>query len=464
MKPLALSSSISVAGISKLPADVISLILTFLPIKESVRTSILSKQWRHLWRSVPQLVFDEHFAAIHADAELNESSEVMLIIIYQALLVHEGPINKFELAIPGMKCCPQFDQLINSLSAKSVKELFLRIDSYALLPSSLFSHTSLPSSLFSVPNLNSLKLHGFFFEEPTWSVGFSKLTLLELKDVLLPTSFFNDFLPKCPILEELRVFDCSVDQDPVFVTSSVKVLLFHSYRWTIRFVYTPHLSVLSVVEPSREYFYYDNPTCKSDIVSQFGSLPALEQLNLGVQFLTSLSEGYVPYHLPASLHNLKVLEIPRILLGRLNEARVLACLIMSSPNLLKLTIRVGSFFCRNHDEDDYYRRSDDSYGLQELLEESEDQVGVCCLERLEEFNIKNSSGAQLELDLVRFVLAAAPELKRLSIKPKRDLSSGTMLRFLADVTLCKRISMEAEVEYALTNIDEGLNTLDLDHQ
>ncbi|CAN1186275.1 hypothetical protein LINPERHAP2_LOCUS38042 [Linum perenne] len=100
----------------------------------------------------------------------------------------------------------------------------------------------------------------------------------------------------------------------------------------------------------------------------------------------------------------------------------------------------------------------------ELLEESEDQVGVCCLERLEEFNIKNSSGAQLELDLVRFVLAAAPELKRLSIKPKRDLSSGTMLRFLADVTLCKRISMEAEVEYALTNIDEGLNTLDLDHQ
>ncbi|CAN1332851.1 F-box/FBD/LRR-repeat protein At1g13570 [Linum perenne] len=393
MKPLALSSSISVAGISKLPADVISLILTFLPIKESVRTSILSKQWRHLWRSVPQLVFDEHFAAIH---ELNESSEVMLIIIYQALLVHEGPINKFELAIPGMKCCPQFDQLINSLSAKSVKELFLRIDSYALLP----------SSLFSVPDLNSLKLQGFIFEEPIWSVGFSKLTLLELKHVKLHNGFLQNFLPKCPLLEELRVLQCEITEErPVFVTSSVKVLLFHSYPGEIRFEYTSLLSVLSVLPPCDG---------KSDIVSQFGSLPALEQLNLGVQFLTSLSEGYVPYHLPASLHNLKVLEIPRILLGRLNEARVLACLIMSSPNLLKLTIR-----------------------------------------RLEEFTIGNSRGTQVELDLVRFVLATAPVLKRVFINPKKGLSSEIVTKFLVEVTQYERISRYARVNYALVKLDEA---------
>ncbi|CAN1332850.1 F-box/FBD/LRR-repeat protein At1g13570 [Linum perenne] len=426
MKPLALSSSISVAGISKLPADVISLILTFLPIKESVRTSILSKQWRHLWRSVPQLVFDEHFADYDSESKIMNSINKAMLKVYQALLLHDGPLNKFELAIPEMYCCPQLYQLILYLSTISVKELCLRF----------VQHTSLPSSLFSVPNLNSLKLHGFFFEEPTWSVGFSKLTLLELKDVLLPTSFFNDFLPKCPILEELRVFDCSVDQDPVFVTSSVKVLLFHSYRWTIRFVYTPHLSVLSVVEPSR----------KSDIVSQFGSLPALEQLNLGVQFLTSLSEGYVPYHLPASLHNLKVLEIPRILLGRLNEARVLACLIMSSPNLLKLTIRVGSFFCRNI--------SESPGGLQRLLEQ-EEHIRVCCLQRLEEFTIGNSRGTQVELDLVRFVLATAPVLKRVFINPKKGLSSEIVTKFLVEVTQYERISRYARVNYALVKLDEA---------
>ncbi|CAN1186277.1 F-box/FBD/LRR-repeat protein At1g13570 [Linum perenne] len=449
-QPLGFSSSVSIPSFGKLPADVISLILTFLPIKEAVKTSILSKQWRHLWRSIPQLVFDGNFATIEAPrsnsaSKINSVNKAMLKV-YQALLLHDGPLNKFELSIPEMYRCPQLYQLLLYLSTISVKELCLRFVQY----------TSLPSSLFSVPNLNSLKLHGFIFKEPTWSVGFSKLTLLELKDVFLHTGFFNDFLPKCPILEELRVLDCNVDKDPVFVTSSVKVLLFHSCLWTIRFVNTSHLSVLSVVESSREYFhddrdyrYYDfHPTCKSDIVSQFGSLRALKQLNLGVQFLTSLSEADVPYHLPASLHNLKVLEIPRILLGRLNEARVLACLIMSSPNLLKLTIR------HDNEYNGRYRSSNDPGGLQTLLE-PEEHIRVCCLQRLEEFTIGNSRGTQVELDLVRFVLATAPVLKRVFINPKKGLSSEIVTKFLVEVTQYERISRYAKVNYALVKLDEA---------
>ncbi|CAN1191428.1 F-box/FBD/LRR-repeat protein At1g13570, partial [Linum perenne] len=213
----------------KLPTNVISLILTFLPIKEAVKTSILSKQWRHRWQSIPQLVFDGNFATIdyssNSESEMNSVNKAMLKV-YQALLLHDGPLNKFELSIPEMYGCPQLDQLILYLSTKSVKELCLRI---GLL-------TQLPSSLFCVPNLNSMKLQGFIFKEPTWSVGFSKLTLLELKDVFLPTNFFNNLLPKCPLLQKLRVFDCNVNKDPMFVTSSVKVLLFHSCLWIIRFV------------------------------------------------------------------------------------------------------------------------------------------------------------------------------------------------------------------------------------
>ncbi|CAN1833826.1 F-box/FBD/LRR-repeat protein At1g13570 [Linum perenne] len=271
------SSSVSIAIFGKLPADVISLVLTFLPIKEAVKTSILSKQWRHRWRSIPQLVFDGNFATI----ESRRSNSEYMNSVNKAMLLHNGHLNKFELAIPEMYNCPQLDQLLLYLSTKSVKELCLRI---GLL-------TQLPSSLFSVPNLNTLKLQGFTFKEPTWSVGFSKLTLLEFKDVLLPTDFFNNFLPKCPILEELRVFDCNVDKDPVFVTSSVKVLLFQSCLWTIRFVNTSRLSVLSVVEssryPSDDHCYYDFfETNLRDMRALFGSLPALKQLNLGVQFLT----------------------------------------------------------------------------------------------------------------------------------------------------------------------------------
>ncbi|CAN1332840.1 F-box/FBD/LRR-repeat protein At1g13570 [Linum perenne] len=460
-----------------------------------------------------------------------------------------------------MKCCPQFDQLINSLSAKSVKELFLRIDSYALLP----------SSLFSVPDLNSLKLQGFIFEEPIWSVGFSKLTLLELKHVKLHNGFLQNFLPKCPLLEELRVLQCEITEErPVFVTSSVKVLLFHSYPGEIRFEYTSLLSVLSVLPPcDGKYCVYSDLSgpLKLDIVALFDSLPALEQLNLGVEFLLLLSEGHVPHQLPALLQNLKVLEIPSLVLSSWKEARVVACLITSSPNLLKLTIGLHGFFFEEPtwsvgfskltllelkdvllptsffndflpkcpileelrvfdcsvDQDPvfvtssvkvllfhsyrwtirfvytphlsvlsvvepsreyFYYDSDYLYydfhptcksdivsqfgslpaleqlnlGVQfltELLEESEDQVGVCCLERLEEFTIGNSRGTQVELDLVRFVLATAPVLKRVFINPKKGLSSEIVTKFLVEVTQYERISRYAKVNYALVKLDEA---------
>ncbi|CAI0458644.1 unnamed protein product [Linum tenue] len=127
------------------------------------------------------------------------------------------------------------------------------------------------------------------------------------------------------------------------------------------------------------------------MVRLFESLPALQHLNLGVELLLSLAAApHLPCQLPTSLRNLKFLEIPRLLLDRLPQAQVLVCLIMSSPNLETLTIRVIA-------------------NLVELLE-AEDHPGVCRLQHLKELNIRDSRGTQVELDLVRFVLATAPLL------------------------------------------------------
>ncbi|KAI9118763.1 hypothetical protein K1719_010208 [Acacia pycnantha] len=46
---------------SELPEKVLSHILSFLPTKEAVRTSVLSKRWEYIWTSIPKLRFHHHF-------------------------------------------------------------------------------------------------------------------------------------------------------------------------------------------------------------------------------------------------------------------------------------------------------------------------------------------------------------------------------------------------------------------
>ncbi|CAN1848524.1 F-box/FBD/LRR-repeat protein At1g13570 [Linum perenne] len=215
----------------------------FLPIKEAARISVLSTKWRYQWRSILHLVFDPDFATFPKGYTCNpdEKNKVMLQI-YQDLLVHQRPIHRFELAIPGMDCYPQTDQLVPYLSTKSVKELTI----YS--PEGHFSK-ALPSSIFFILNLNSLKLQRYkFIVPPRSSFVFSKLTLLELKEVDLPDNydFFGALLPRCPLLEVLRVLDCNIFIDPLFESASLKALFFHSSFTTICIKNTPCLSVLSV--------------------------------------------------------------------------------------------------------------------------------------------------------------------------------------------------------------------------
>ncbi|CAI0458646.1 unnamed protein product [Linum tenue] len=268
-----------------LPAEVIGRLLTFLPVKEAARTSLLSREWRHRWRSIPQLVFDGSFAPAPEKGDCSPDDGKFLMHIYEALLLHEGPITKFELAIPGLgRCPPKLDLLMLYLSSKGVQELTL-----------LFSGTGrcgqLHSALFSAIHLKRLTLQRCRFTPPSGFEGFPKLTHLQLANLWLPLDFFEHVLPKFPLLEELRVLPrCYGYKELAFVAPSLKVLLFHSTLWKLCFKHTPVLSVVSVLDP-----------------------------------------GVCSY------------AIPRLLLDRLPQAQVLVCLIMSSPNLETLTIRVR--FC-----------------------------------------------------------------------------------------------------------------------
>ncbi|CAL1392461.1 unnamed protein product [Linum trigynum] len=412
----------TVDRISNVPANVIEHILMLLPIKDAGRTSILSRNWRHHWRSIPQLVFDGSFAPPLPSTEpyLPDEKKVMMDI-YEALLLHDGPVTKFELSIPGLReDCPRICKLIPHVGSKGVQELALRFS---------VGQTKLPSSLFTACHLTVLKLQHCSVGAPSSFVGFRKLVVLELEHVIMPEDFLQKLQPECPLLEELRVLYCS-DQNYDIEAPSLKVLLFHNHvsNTVISFNNVPVLSVLSILDGWRY----------TDWFKTFASLPAIRQLTFGIHSLQFSAKGNVPYKLPTILYQLKFLEVTRLLLDNLPQAQVLICLIMSSPNLQKLSIRLGT--------NNAQPSSEVMGSLQELLE-AEERQGICCLQLLEEFNIQDSQGTQVELDLVRFVLATAPQLRMILIKRAVNLSSDKVLGFLNELVSYKRISKDAEVKY-----------------
>ena len=61
-------------GINRLPYKVLCHILSFLPTKYAVGTSILSTTWKNLWSSVPNLDFDDELL-FHGRRPGNKSTQ-----------------------------------------------------------------------------------------------------------------------------------------------------------------------------------------------------------------------------------------------------------------------------------------------------------------------------------------------------------------------------------------------------
>ncbi|KAM0011565.1 putative F-box domain-containing protein [Helianthus debilis subsp. tardiflorus] len=186
-------------GIGNLSEHLSDSVLERLPIRDIVRTSILSKKWRYKWTTTRALVFDEQFSnklKIHGAF----GRYGFIRVINQVLLIHKGSISKFYLYIPilDLDNFLEVDQWLLFLSTKGLEDLTLANSSQPY---------QLPFCVFSCFQLRKLELTRCIFKPPLKFEGFLFLESLVLINIDFRTQVGGTEI-NLPQLKKLTMRSC----------------------------------------------------------------------------------------------------------------------------------------------------------------------------------------------------------------------------------------------------------------
>ncbi|KAH0672175.1 hypothetical protein KY284_023262 [Solanum tuberosum] len=191
--------------ISELPIGALHRILELMPIKYAARSSILSKHWRQLWSTQPNLVFDPLFFQYVSNTKDSAAS-----VIHKILLKHTGDILGFHL-ISEADTLTQSDvnQFIIFASNHGIQKLTLKMandEKYVL-----------PDSIFTCATLTHLKLSRCIFMLPD-GTQFPNLISLQLEHSKIAGHRGLENKLNLPVLETMELRFC-VDVDSVYLVS-----------------------------------------------------------------------------------------------------------------------------------------------------------------------------------------------------------------------------------------------------
>ncbi|XP_057446562.1 putative F-box/FBD/LRR-repeat protein At5g56810 isoform X2 [Lotus japonicus] len=223
------SSTMDDDRISILPEELLCRILSFLPTKNAVATSVLAKKWKSLWRSLPTLDIDDCNISKEEHARFIESVNAFissrLRFSRHRHRHHHQPIRKFRLRFSWLYCKDYTNAAACVKSAVNhlVKHRLVEHLDIALPLPWIFlprrgvtaNKTHMSPLIFTFTNLVVLKLEGLRFTSFS-SVDFPFLKTLYLQDLLFENpQCLAKVLSGCPVLEdfkEVRIFiDGEVD-------------------------------------------------------------------------------------------------------------------------------------------------------------------------------------------------------------------------------------------------------------
>ncbi|XP_065862318.1 F-box/FBD/LRR-repeat protein At4g26340-like isoform X2 [Euphorbia lathyris] len=405
--------------ISKFPDEILGKILSYLPTKEAVATSVLSKRWEHLWTLTSDLDFSDNWLMQYKD-ENDRMIKMMSFLKYvdRVIFYHCGmDIRKCDMSFYSEYVASSVYNWIFAMITCNVQQLSLCCFEYKR-----GTYYQLPWMLFSSNTLVVLRISGTFVINLPTDVCLPCLKLLQIEysdfvdDVSMERLFSS-----CPVLEELtirgmknglKIMNISV---PSLKRLTISVGLFTTVQTNINAPYLEYVEIHHGEEnaPRRYSVNFTSSLIHAKLegfdIYLLNAISQVECLTLTAND-TSLEDIIHNSTLPI-FKNLKTLKL---LVGdgwpSPTNWRVLPNLLHSSPNLQVLIFPKG-LVTHTLDQEDYNR----FYWLHPEI------VPECLSMNLKIIEIFEFVGLQDELQLLNYFLEFGRVLEKIIIHSENPM-------------------------------------------
>uniref|UniRef100_A0ACD5XTC0 Uncharacterized protein n=2 Tax=Avena sativa TaxID=4498 RepID=A0ACD5XTC0_AVESA len=187
--------------IIRVPDAILGSIITLLPIKDAVRTTLLSSRWRHLWRSAP--------LNLDADHDLSGQECNHIAIISKILAEHHGPARR--LFLHSIRLCHDVYDKLDGWFWSPALDGLEELEFISSNDRHLYFYTRpprpLPPSVLRFASTLRVAYFGRceFPEINTDALLLPRLKQLKLYDVVISEAVIQRLLAGCIVLESLHL-------------------------------------------------------------------------------------------------------------------------------------------------------------------------------------------------------------------------------------------------------------------
>jgi hypothetical protein len=296
--------------ISDLPDSLLCLILSFLPTKEAIATSILSNRWKLLWTLVPKLDLDTETI----DPSVTFEHIVSKVLSLQQIASLRNFCLRFLFRCSSFVNHSYLHTWLLIAASRNVEELNLEI--YFDWEALKWKPQKLPRSILSCKSLVVLKLRGDihidFATDSSLSFQFPNLKILHLLYLFNLREYFSMLLSSCPVLEELS-YEGDLDMICGFIYK-IFVPTLKRLNITLR---ESEFYKLEINAPALEYFNFEGDL---DDIKIHEKLDNLVEANVDIHTLES--EFWRYYRHEKYCHKDRIFQ----LLAELNNVKFLSFL------------------------------------------------------------------------------------------------------------------------------------------